>query len=1200
MDSWREMLDYIVADAEGSDCTYCRRQVMRMAQRLTAAGADIDLLLVPRAGVRPIAAYFAAVLRFCDASADVGSKLVCFALNPMVRLLLKWSAKQRSSDPAGAAWKQTREACRVLSIVSHEPTVLGLKEYLLMVQDQLEQASALEASDQVNVHAPTSSRAFPDKQLPRYRQELACERLTLAYELLAHRDDASIVASHLIERLLSLVEKSSRCEMLRREVEKHFHKTAPPSLVTSLAPPPVVAAALDALPLRAPLPSPAKAPRLTSPEHPKSRQQLYISQLPFACTTEMLYEVFSKYGDISDCFVACRDGRSRGFGYVTFARQSCGAQAMLQMHGTELIVEGGEGRAINVTFARLRPGTVPEEVGKVKEARAGRSTLHSSPVDLRDSLKSKRKIEVVLPTESEEDASPRLSETHRSVKRKADTIGAPDDVQTPPLPRCTLTGSRQVAIQPKPADVDTCHGTEALAARHAEDAMDAAIEVFRKEAGKRGSKVQALLGVLRALIASDGMRAKAVRSDKIWRSCLGCTLQGQAPEVLAALRGGYGSLGAFMDQYHAQLPIKYPLPKAVAIADIAVEASGMEASGMDATAVSSTTVVDATAAATPSLTPDRGNVSVPTMEALAALDCSSGVGRQVATHTQLAAQAGVGATVGVATAGIEGSARIEGSTAVVATAVDEAVKAVRQEAAAEATRAGAKHAVAIKHAVLMAKQETMQSCEAIIQQETVQSCEAIIQQAVEATIARKAAESTATTAQARAADAEQRAAEACRRLEDVTEQARKAKCWHDEARAKQAAATVVAQQHAVAEAESALRAVGVVEAQEAACLAEAEKAEFAARSVREAVAACEERVALKARESQREALKRQDVAVAAAVQRMQLSQSRVLASQDSHGQQGSHGQQDPSSARHDRPTAGVPPPPPKHMSAETHNAILELERCKWQAQQDEAIRSAVCKAVAAAQVTNTAAVDKAHAASKQHMVALRADMAQNVESQKLKLEMQRDRAIKDARRAAETKVSEEVERIVSVRIRANEESVASRIALRVEAAAAAMQLRTSRQLAAEKELHTAEIERIRTEAERNTDEAIARTRADVEASQPTNEYHHSKACSLAADTRSSEEKLTRSLMAFRQYVDFKREAVQAAKKSNAGKIANKPWPFLVHREPCTLVSDVLVAFGKLSHSMRSRLFSTSVVTFVDVWGEEEEGVDEGGLTAEMV
>lgn len=65
-------------------------------------------------------------------------------------------------------------------------------------------------------------------------------------------------------------------------------------------------------------------------------------------------------------------------------------------------------------------------------------------------------------------------------------------------------------------------------------------------------------------------------------------------------------------------------------------------------------------------------------------------------------------------------------------------------------------------------------------------------------------------------------------------------------------------------------------------------------------------------------------------------------------------------------------------------------------------------------------------------------------------------------------------------------------------------------------------------------------------------------------------------------------------------MANKPWPFQVHREPCTLVLDVLGAFGKLNYSTRPRLFSTSVVTFVDAWGVEEEGIDEGGLTAEMV
>lgn len=209
----------------------------------------------------------------------------------------------------------------------------------------------------------------------------------------------------------------------------------------------------------------------------------------------------------------------------------------------------------------------------------------------------------------------------------------------------------------------------------------------------------------------------------------------------------------------------------------------------------------------------------------------------------------------------------------------------------------------------------------------------------------------------------------------------------------------------------------------------------------------------------------------------------------------------------------------------------------------------------------------------------------------------RDSAIKEATRAAEAKAEANVEEKITRRV----EAAVGAVTHKHNAALA----ETLRQAAIEKD---AAIALARADESRHADAMIADARAEARASaeamgnicaQPAAAERHHAQVSSSLDARPSEERLTRSLMAFRQYVDFKRETIQAAKKSPAGKMANKPWYFLINREPRQLVRDVLDAFGKLSHSTRARLFSTSVVTFVDAWGVKEEGVDEGGLTAEM-
>lgn len=80
------------------------------------------------------------------------------------------------------------------------------------------------------------------------------------------------------------------------------------------------------------------------------KNKLFIGGLPWSITNDTLRELFAQYGEITDCVVITdRDtGRSKGFGFVTFAKEEDAKKAM-EMHGKEI-----EGRAIIVNAAKPR------------------------------------------------------------------------------------------------------------------------------------------------------------------------------------------------------------------------------------------------------------------------------------------------------------------------------------------------------------------------------------------------------------------------------------------------------------------------------------------------------------------------------------------------------------------------------------------------------------------------------------------------------------------------------------------------------------------------------------------------------------------------------------------------------------------------------------------------------------------------------
>ena len=80
------------------------------------------------------------------------------------------------------------------------------------------------------------------------------------------------------------------------------------------------------------------------------KNKLFVGSLPWSITSDQLRELFATYGEITDAVVISdRDtGRSKGFGFVTFATEES-AQKALEMDGKEV-----EGRTIVVNVAKPR------------------------------------------------------------------------------------------------------------------------------------------------------------------------------------------------------------------------------------------------------------------------------------------------------------------------------------------------------------------------------------------------------------------------------------------------------------------------------------------------------------------------------------------------------------------------------------------------------------------------------------------------------------------------------------------------------------------------------------------------------------------------------------------------------------------------------------------------------------------------------
>jgi RNA recognition motif-containing protein len=83
--------------------------------------------------------------------------------------------------------------------------------------------------------------------------------------------------------------------------------------------------------------------------------KVYVGNLPWSVDSNKLKEMFSEFGEISEATVISDkySGRSKGFGFVTFANEEDAQKAVSAMNEKEI-----EGRAIKVNEAR------PKESGE--------------------------------------------------------------------------------------------------------------------------------------------------------------------------------------------------------------------------------------------------------------------------------------------------------------------------------------------------------------------------------------------------------------------------------------------------------------------------------------------------------------------------------------------------------------------------------------------------------------------------------------------------------------------------------------------------------------------------------------------------------------------------------------------------------------------------------------------------------------------
>jgi cold-inducible RNA-binding protein len=81
------------------------------------------------------------------------------------------------------------------------------------------------------------------------------------------------------------------------------------------------------------------------------KKKLFVGGLPWSMSSSSLTDLFSQFGEIVDAVIISdrATGRSKGFGFITFANEADAEKAQKEMDGKDI-----EGRNIAVNFAKPR------------------------------------------------------------------------------------------------------------------------------------------------------------------------------------------------------------------------------------------------------------------------------------------------------------------------------------------------------------------------------------------------------------------------------------------------------------------------------------------------------------------------------------------------------------------------------------------------------------------------------------------------------------------------------------------------------------------------------------------------------------------------------------------------------------------------------------------------------------------------------
>jgi len=98
--------------------------------------------------------------------------------------------------------------------------------------------------------------------------------------------------------------------------------------------------------------------------------KVYVGNLPFSVDKAKLEELFKPYGDIEDAVVISDkfSGRSKGFGFVTFANDDAAKKAIAEMNDKDI-----EGRPLKVNEAKPMDPDRPKRSFNDRPRSGGRS-----------------------------------------------------------------------------------------------------------------------------------------------------------------------------------------------------------------------------------------------------------------------------------------------------------------------------------------------------------------------------------------------------------------------------------------------------------------------------------------------------------------------------------------------------------------------------------------------------------------------------------------------------------------------------------------------------------------------------------------------------------------------------------------------------------------------------------------------------------